>query len=155
LPGATDLPGFHRRASDGSVLALAFSPDGKYLVAGFGSPFDFGGINSPIPLKVWEVAKRRPIRLLSGHMGYCYSLDFSRDGARLASGSQDGTAILWSTESWKATQTLRNPDLETNSAGVGLVEDVAFAPDGKTLAMASRAGTVHLWDVASGKLLET
>ena len=65
---------------------------------------------SPNPLKVWEVATRRLIRRLNGHTGYCVSLDFSRDGTLLASGSRDGTAIIWSTETWKATQTLQNPD---------------------------------------------
>ncbi len=72
--------------------------------------------SSPNPLKVWEVATRRLIRRLSGHTGYCVSLDFSKDGARLASGSRDGTAIIWSTETWKATQTLQNPDTDSIQA---------------------------------------
>jgi WD40 repeat protein len=152
LPGATDLPGFKVDEYTGVVGALAFSPDGKYLVAGFGSPQIFTTESLPNPLKVWEVATRRLIRRLSGHTGYCLSLDFSRDGARLACGSRDGTAILWSTESWKRAQTLRNPD----QGASGMVEGVAFSPDGKTLAMACRNGSVHLWDVAAGgKLLAT
>ena len=135
--------------------ALAFSPDGKYLVAGFGSPGLIAPNNlavSTSPLKVWEVATRRMIRRLNGHGGYCVSLDFSRDGARLASGSRDGTAILWSTATWKALRTIRNADADSIYSSVytqaGMVEDAAFSPDGKTLAIASREGTVQLFDVA-------
>ena len=158
LPGATDLPGFRLDEYSGAVGALAFSPDGKYLVAGFGSRTSVTPASSPSPLKVWEVATRRLIHRLNGHTGYCVSLDFSRDGTLLASGSRDGTAILWSTATWKATQTLQNPDQDivvSANRRRGMVEDVAFSPDGKTLAMASRAGNVQLWDVATGKLLET
>jgi hypothetical protein len=122
-----------------SVGALAFSSDGKYLVGGFGFPHS---------LKVWEVATRRLIHRLGGHLGYCTSLDYSRDGALLVSGSWDGTAILWSTATWKATQKLQNPDWSP-------VRDTAFSLDGKILAMASHLGNVHLWDVATGKLLDT
>ena len=39
LPGATDLPDFRVDEYSGAVGALAFSPDGKYLVAGFGSKY--------------------------------------------------------------------------------------------------------------------
>ena len=113
LPGATDLPDFRVDEYSGAVGALAFSPDGKYLVAGFGSKRDLIAASSPNPLKVWEVATRRLIRRLNGHTGYCVSLDFSRDGTLLASGSRDGTAIIWSTETWKATQTLQNPDQDS------------------------------------------
>src|SRR5262249_30249085 len=105
----------------------------------------------------WDVATRRLVRRLNGHTGYCVALDFSRDGARLASGSRDGTALVWSTGSWKLEQTLRNPDPGTTTTlgGRGMVDDVAFSPDAKTLAMASREGSVLLWDVADGKLLAT
>jgi WD40 repeat protein/tetratricopeptide (TPR) repeat protein len=148
LPGATDVPEYSPYGKSRVVGALAFSPDGKYLVAGFGSKNWFQGRGAPNPLKVWEVATRRLIRRLSGHTSFCVSLDFSQDGARLASGSRDGTAIIWSTETWKATQTLHDPKQ-------GFVEDVAFSPDGKSLAMTSHDGSVLLWDVASGRPLGT
>ncbi len=148
LPGATDLPGFRVDEHTGPVNALAFSPDGKYLVAGFGSKNLYTPVSSPNPLKVWNVATRRLIRLLYGHTGYCVSVDFSSDGKLLASASRDGTAILWSTQTWNRAQTLQNPDRRS-----GYVEDVAFSPNGKTLAMASYGGNVYLWDVASGKAL--
>jgi WD40 repeat protein len=155
LPGATDLPDLRGNEKNSAVGALAFSPDGKYLVAGFGSKDMLMPPGLPYPLKVWEVATRRLIHRLPGHTGYCVTLDFSRDGTLLASGSRDGTAIIWSTATWKATQTLQNPDKDSLYRGQGMVDDVAFSPDGKNLAMASREATLQLWDVATGKLLET
>jgi WD40 repeat protein/predicted Ser/Thr protein kinase len=157
LPGATDLPNFHVDLDTGAVGALAFSPNGKCLVAGFGRKYWFSEDVSPNPLKVWDVATRRLIRRLNGHTGYCVSLDFSRDGTLLASGSRDGTAIIWSTATWKAMHTLQNPDQASlySQAGRSQVEDVAFSPDGKTLALASFGGNVQSWDVATGKLLHT
>jgi WD40 repeat protein/tetratricopeptide (TPR) repeat protein len=157
LPGATDLPNFQVDEMNGAVGALAFSPDGKYLVAGFGSKNWFMGQSLPNPIKVWEVATRRLIRRLNGHTGYCVSLNFSRDGLLLASGSRDGSAIIWSTQTWNKAQTLQNPDKDSlfGQGLRGMVENVEFSPDGKTLAVASREGNVQLWNVAGGKLLET
>jgi WD40 repeat protein/tetratricopeptide (TPR) repeat protein len=159
LPGSIDLTGLPVNEFTGAVGALAFSPDGKYLVAGFGSKSVLSGLPVSLPLKVWEVATRRLIRRLDGHSGHCVSLDFSRDGTLLASGSHDGKAIIWSTETWKPTQTLQNPDKEPPRPGEfemrGAIEDVAFSPDGTILAMCSRAGNLQLWDIASGQLLGT
>ena len=158
LPAATDLPEFRMDGYSGVPSALAFSPDGQYLVAGFGFKLAYTSASHPNPLKVWEVGTRRLIHRLNGHTGYCVSLDFSRDGTLLASGSRDGTAIIWSTETWKRVHRLENPDRGPESisqAGRRFLDEAAFSPDGKTLAMASRAGNVHLWDVATGKLLET
>ncbi len=158
LPGATDLPGLHGHVEHGAVSALAFSPDGKYLVAGFGSKRLYAGGALPAPLKVWEVATRRLLGRLTGHINVCVALSFSPDGKLLASGSRDGTAILWSTATWKQALTLENleRDAPTGRSGrQGPVEDLAFSPDGKTLALASFGRTVQLCDVATGKLLET
>jgi WD40 repeat protein len=47
LPGATDLPDFELNGNTGTVGALAFSPDGKHLVAGFGLPALFTSRSSP------------------------------------------------------------------------------------------------------------
>jgi WD40 repeat protein len=156
LPVGTDSPGFRADKGLGAVCALAFSPDGRYLVAGCGVTHSFAAQSFPNPLWVWEVATRRLVHRLDGHTGYCPSLDFSRDGALLASASHDGTAIIWSTATWKATQTLQNPDKgsQHGQSEQGIVAGVAFAPDGETLAMASFGGSVQLWNVATGKLIE-
>ena len=155
LPGATDLPGFKVTEYTGPVGALAFSPDGKYLVAGFGNKSMLAGSRRDNLLKVWEVATRRLIHLLNGHTGFCMALDFTRDGKLLASGSRDGTALIWSTETWEVIRTLHNPDQGGQLANFSKVDDVALSPDGKTLTMASRGGHVHVWDVPTGKLLES
>jgi WD40 repeat protein len=167
LPETTDLPGFQLGElgdNTGPTGTLTFSPDGKYLVAGICAKHYTTRKSSPRHLKVWDVTTRRLIHLLNGHTGYCTSLGFSRDGALLASGSRDGTAIIWSTQTWKATRTLQNPDRGVDEfdddeldqqVGPMYVEDVVFSPDGKTLAMASYSGSVHLWDVATGELLAT
>ena len=68
----------------------------------------------------------RLIHRLKGHTAYCLSLEFSRDGALLASASRDGMAILWSTATWTAMQTLQNPDKNSTRREDGDVEDRPF-----------------------------
>jgi WD40 repeat protein len=81
---------------------------------------------------------------LKGHADFVYCVAFSPDGKMLASGSRDGTVILWDVPKGEATRTLQAHQAANSSH----VMSVAFAPDGKTLATASRDKTVKLMDVA-------
>ena len=63
---------------------------------------------------------------LEGHASPVYSVAFSPDGSRLASGSDDQTVRVWNIATGQVEQTL-----EGHSATVW---SVAFSPDGSRLA---------------------
>src|SRR5436853_6539433 len=72
------------------VYAVAFSPDGKYVVTG---SFDK-------TLKLWETATGKEIKTFggaTGHQNLVLSVAWSPNGRILASGSSDNTAKLWAT----------------------------------------------------------
>ena len=66
---------------------LIFSPDGKTLLA---PPNNW----SPL-IQLWNVDTGRSLGTLSGHTESIETLVFSHDGKMLASGSADGTVLLW------------------------------------------------------------
>lgn len=72
-------------------LVFAFSPDGQYLAAG--SCCDLGMVKTPV--RLWAVATGERLATFKGHTRDISSLSFSPDGTLLASGSDDGTVILW------------------------------------------------------------
>ena len=80
------IPKSQRGFSD----VLTFSPDGKTLLD---PKLDIGIWNSIIQL--WDVETRRDLGILSGHTEPVATLVFSHDGKTLASGSADGTVLLW------------------------------------------------------------
>lgn len=148
--GTSDLPDFTTNLIDGPANALAFSPDGQYLAAGFGSPhlFRLNNTQGPaIPVKVWNVETQELVAVLNGHFGQCVSVTFSEDGSLLATGSHDRTARIWDTETWQLRHVLECPGQQ--------VLDVAFTPDRRFLAMADYAGEIHIWDVETGERLQT
>jgi WD40 repeat protein len=63
---------------------ITFSPDGKLLAAGG------WGI-----IRVWEVGSEKAALQFDGHRGRVTSLAFHPDGKRLASASEDCTALVW------------------------------------------------------------
>jgi WD40 repeat protein/DNA-directed RNA polymerase specialized sigma24 family protein len=83
------------------------------------------------------------IDTLSG--GGVYSLAFSSNGDRIATGLSNGTIRVWSFPDGKLLYTL-----ETHT---GLLENLAYSPDGALMASASQDSTVGLWSAADGALL--
>ena len=72
------------------VEALTFSPCGRYLVSGA----SWRGTDQ-MPICLWEVATGENIATFWGHSTDVQDLAFSPDGTLLASGSYDGTILLW------------------------------------------------------------
>ncbi|EJD39904.1 hypothetical protein AURDEDRAFT_128003 [Auricularia subglabra TFB-10046 SS5] len=92
-------------------------------------------------------AKKRIRTGFKGHGQEIYSLDFSRDGALIVSGSGDKTARIWPMDgNGKVTVLAENVD-----AGV---TSVAISPDGRFVDAGSRDTVVCIWDVATGTLIE-
>ena len=125
----------------GSVNALAFSSDGRYLFAASGEAGLFGEVRQ------WDVSDGRLFYVFEGHKDAVYSVAVSPDGKTLATGSYDQKIKLWNVETGEETRTLAGHN--------GAVFGLAFRPDGKMLASASADRTVKLWDVASGERRDT
>jgi WD40 repeat protein len=84
---------------DQTPTALAFSPDGGTLAASYGSLHRIVIDRKIQPqeqtIQLWDVTGQKVRRQLRGHQDEIRSLAFSRDGHRLASGSEDGTVMIW------------------------------------------------------------
>ena len=93
--------------------------------------------------KIWDFATHAQLDELK-QPGDIISLAFSNDGKWLASGSAEGTIILWKIENRKFAQVGNPLQLE------GRPQSFAFSPDDKLLAGGGSSGFAYLWNTATG-----
>src|SRR5262249_43098039 len=72
---------------------------------------------------------------------------FSPDGARVLTGSRDGTARLWDAATGKTVATL--------AVHLSPIIALAFSPDGTRVLTGSFDGTARLWDASTGEVVAT
>jgi WD40 repeat protein len=127
--------------SGGRVESMAFSPDGRMLVAGGRTDENFKNV-----ARLWNVAGGTSTGVLSGHQNTITSVAFSPDGTMLATGgaSRDGSVRLWRVSDWTLLHTLEHVNEDGDP---GWVTGVAFSPDGATVAVGTWDGMLYLWQV--------
>ena len=140
----------------GGSGALAISSDGALLAAGVG---DVGQISvwaiptetgAPVAdLVGWGAEGIAPQYQLLGHTDRVIAAAFSPVERRLATGSLDGSVLLWDLRAETAAgATALTPALVLPGT-VSAVIDVAFGPDGTRLATVA-GSAVYVWDVSRG-----
>ena len=120
--------------------ALTFSQDGKRLATAMNE------------MKIWDVSSGEELAAATGFTAIVRGIEFSPDGSRIATGSQDGTTAIWDSETGNHLFGLAGHN--------GAINDVSFSPRcvappeapfewcGVWLATASRDGTAKVWDVS-------
>lgn len=93
-----------RQITTDMVEAIAFSPDGRTLIG--------GGERSP-DLYVWEVATGKLRHKFAGHLGTVWRVAFAPNGRTMASGSADGSVLIWDVTGARSRQKPA-PELSAN-----------------------------------------
>lgn len=123
----------------GSVLTLAFSPDGETLASG----------SRDTTIRLWNTKTTYHKVTLTGHSGWVTTVVFSSDGKTIASGatythwSSDSSIRLWDAKTGKHVRTIETPNL---------VRLLAFSPDNETLASINTNNAIHIWNTNTGEL---
>jgi len=107
---------------------IEFSPDGKYLLAGYGIGFVLS-----------DVASGQELQVFKGHTDGVNKLAFSPDGKYILSGSFDRTVRLWDIQTGQ--------EVRQFSGHAGAVYSVAFSMDGKRILTGGVDDTVRLWNI--------
>jgi len=133
----SDLARSAFRVTFSSVIATAFSPDGKILATS-----DVRGW-----IYLWRVADGSQLLKTPAHSEFIFSLAFSKDGQMMASGSIDRTVKLWNVNTGACLLSI-----EAHALGVA---SIAFSPDDLLIASGGGDRTVKLTEVATGKCVMT
>jgi WD40 repeat protein len=126
------------------VSAALFAPRGSVIRRMVGKTKLVSCVErSPQTPEYWSAL----LLVLEGHSGTVNSVQFSPDGSKLASASDDKKVIVWDPSTGARLHTLEGHS--------GMVSAVQFSPDGSKLASASDDSKVIVWDPSTGAELQT
>src|SRR5262249_45991217 len=147
LPDPDGAGEYRRLNADVAVTGIAFSADGRYLLAG-GEDVTNDGTADPHDrhaLRLWEVSTGEEMDRFRGHSSAVTCVAFAPRAARAASASRDGTLHVWNTIARKSSFSFRRPDSPVLS--------VAFSPDGQQLLTGGEDCVIRVWDLQPGDRL--
>jgi WD40 repeat protein len=98
-------------------------------------------------LRLLDAKNGEQLKSYFGHINTVFSIDLSRDGRLLASGSADNTVKLWDAD--------KGTCLKTFTGHSDWVECVRISPDSTVLLSGGCDSIVRMWDTTSGKLIGT
>lgn len=134
-----------------SILDVAWSPDGQYILTGSGE-FNERLNNRSNRLVLWDAEQREIVREFEGHDNAIWSVAFSPDGQTVVSGSTDNSLIFWDVDTGEML--LRVSELSAAP------REMVFSSDGQTLYVALsipsvdyQDASVAIIDVETGTLL--
>ncbi|MGI0486099.1 NB-ARC domain-containing protein [Pantanalinema rosaneae CENA516] len=121
----------------GSVVSLAFSPDGTILATSDNQGWFY----------LWQISTGQQLRAVHAHQDWIFSIAFHPTGDCLITGSLDCSLKVWQVASGDCLRTI-----QVHRGGVATV---AFSPDGQWLASGSSDRTITLMHSQTGKLRHT
>ena len=127
-----------------TVLALAFSPHGTWLVSG----------TAQGKIQMWDVATGTALAVFADpteqeNLGRILALAFSPDGTLLAAGTR-GHIQLWEVDTANKLFSVDPEHTRDGKPFSGAAEPLVFSPDGTVLVNGLHIGAIQLWDVATG-----
>lgn len=118
-----------------SIRAVAWSPDGKYLVSGSWDK----------TVQVWEAATGREVFTYRGHNDRVNTVTWSPNGKYIASGSDDCTI--------RVRNALTREKVCKYTGHSDCVNALAWSPDSTRIASASDDESVQIWEASTGNQL--
>ena len=122
------------------ILSLAYSADGKLLIAGGGTPAQFGEI------QIWDAKNGKLLRSMRATSDTVFGASLSPDASKIAVGCTDNSVRVFETASGKELYKINNHE--------NWVLATVFGTDSKRLVSVSGDRAAKLIDAASGAFLE-